>query len=277
MYHNYYGFNTQQLLDSPRLPVIVMKDKPTVFKAIADEMADTILQNNFAGKRTVFICPVGPIGQYPFFVQRVNTENISLKNVWFINMDEYLTDAKRWIDMADVLSFRGFMYRTVYDRIRSELVMDEEQRIFPDPDNPQRISGLIDELGGVDICFGGIGINGHVAFNEADPALSAEEFLELGTRVLKISGETRTANAIGDLHGNIEDMPNYCITVGMKEIFSAKKIRLACFRDWHRSVVRRAAYGEESAQFPVSLLRNHPDITLRITEFVADLSAEEQI
>ena len=43
------------------------------------------------------------------------------------------------------------------------------------------------------------------------------------------------------------------------------------FRNWHRAVVRRAAYGEATSDFPVSLLTSHPDINLKITEFVAAL------
>ena len=46
---------------------------------------------------------------------------------------------------------------------------------------------MIEKLGGVDICFGGIGINGHVAFNEADASMSKEEFLAQKTRVLEIT------------------------------------------------------------------------------------------
>ena len=55
--------------------------------------------------------------------------------------------------------------------------MPKEQRIFPDPEDVGQVPKLIEELGGVDIAFGGIGINGHVAFNEADASMSAEEFL----------------------------------------------------------------------------------------------------
>ncbi len=73
----------------------------------------------------------------------VNEQNISLKNVWFINMDEYLTDDKEWIDKEDKLSFRGFMDRTVYTKIKPELVMPEEQRIFPDPKNLTHIQDMI--------------------------------------------------------------------------------------------------------------------------------------
>ena len=274
MRHEYYYYDKAALLKNPGLPITVLADNDTVFKAIADEMAEEIKRKNELGEKTVFICPVGPVGQYPFFVDLVNREGISLKNVWFINMDEYLTDEQEWIPMEDSLSFRGFMDRTVYSKIRPELVMPKEQRIFPDPHNPSRIAALIEELGGVDICFGGIGINGHLAFNEADDSKTPEEFKALHTRVLEISRETRTANAIGDLNGAIDDMPRYCITIGIHEIFHARKIRLGCFRDWHRSVVRHAAYGEVSAHFPVTLLQEHSDVLLRITEFVAKLPGE---
>ena len=101
--------------------------------------------------------------------------------------------------------------------------------------------------------------------------MTPEQFKNLHTRVLKITPETRTANAIGDFNGALDDMPRWCVTIGMSEIYHARKIRLGCFRDWHRSVVRHAAYGEISAHFPVTLLQKHPDTLLRFTDFVADL------
>lgn len=270
--HEYYNYTKEELLHKgAKLSVIVMEDNAAVFQSMAEEMTEEIKRNNAEGKKTVFICPVGPVGQYPYFVEMVNKEKISLKNVWFINMDEYLDDNKKWVPETHPLSFRRFMNRTVYSRIAPELVMPEEQRVFPDPENVEYIPQLIEKLGGVDICFGGIGINGHVAFNEADASLSNEEFLAQKTRVLDITKETRTANAIGDFNGALEDMPKYCVTIGIYEIAHARKIRLGCFRNWHRAVVRRTAYGEATSDFPVSLLTNHPDINLKITEFVAAL------
>lgn len=270
--HEYYTYTKEELLNKgAKLPVIVMEDNAAVFQSMAEEMAEEIKKNNAEGKKTVFICPVGPVGQYPYFVEMVNQEKISLKNVWFINMDEYLDDDKKWVPETHPLSFRGFMNRTVYSKIAPELVMPEEQRVFPDPENVEYIPQLIEKLGGVDICFGGIGINGHVAFNEADASLSNEEFLAQKTRVLDITKETRTANAIGDFNGALEDMPKYCVTIGIYEIAHARKIRLGCFRNWHRAVVRRTAYGEATSDFPVSLLTNHQDINLKITEFVVAL------
>lgn len=180
--HEYYYYTKEELLKSPKIPLIVMEDNAAVFQSIAQEMADEIERKNALGQKTVFICPVGPVGQYPYFVDIVNNKNIDLKNVWFINMDEYLTDDKQWIPKEHRLSFRGFMDRTVYTKIKPELVMPKEQRVFPDPNNLGYIPELIEKLGGVDICFGGIGINGHVAFNEPQDELSGEEFLQLKTR-----------------------------------------------------------------------------------------------
>lgn len=272
MKHDYYSYTKEQLLENPKMKLFCLEDNAAVFKQMAEQMAEEIKSHNAEGKHTVFICPVGPVGQYPYFVDLVNEQNISLKNVWFINMDEYLDDEKRWVPEDHPLSFRGFMNRTVYDRIRPELVMPKEQRVFPDPFDTERILKLIEELGGVDIAFGGIGINGHVAFNEADASLTNEEFLAQKTRVLAITPETRTANAIGDFNGALEDMPHYCVTIGIYEIAHARKIRLGCFRNWHRAVVRRAAYGEPSSDFPVSLLQSHLDLTLTFTDYVAALS-----
>lgn len=88
MRHEYCDYTKEQLLRCPKIPMEVMTDKPTVFQAIVREMADEIKARNEAGTTTVFICPVGPVGQYPYFVDIVNSGRISLKNCWFINMEE---------------------------------------------------------------------------------------------------------------------------------------------------------------------------------------------
>ena len=61
------------------------------------------------------------------------------------------------------------------------------------------------------------------------------------------------------LNGAIDAMPKKCVTIGICEILSAKKIRLGVFRDWHRAVIRQTAYGEVSAHFPATLIQRHPD------------------
>lgn len=259
MGENYFQISEERLGEGAKIPILKLGDSGEVFYEIALEMADEIEKNNQAGKKTVFICPVGPVGQYPIFVRLVNRRGISLRDCWFINMDEYLNDDDSYIDIEDPLSFRGFMNREVYSKINPDLVMPPAQRIFPDPADCGRIHRLIEELGGVDSCFGGIGINGHLAFNEAEDDLSAEEFAKLPTRVLDISRETRTANAIGDRNGAIDAMPRRAVTIGICEILAARKVRLGVFRDWHRAVIRQAAYGQVSGHFPATLLQGHAD------------------
>ena len=256
---DYYQISAEKLGEGARIPLLKLGDSGEVFYELALEMVREIEKNNAAGRRTVFICPVGPVGQYPIFVRLVNERRLSLRDCWFFNMDEYLTDDDEWIAKESSLSFRGFMERSVYGRIDAELLMPESQRIFPDPHDPGMVDRKIAELGGVDIAFGGIGINGHLAFNEAQDELTPEAFAALGTRVLSISRETRVANAIGDLNGAIDAMPRRAVTIGMAQILGARKVRLGVFRDWHRSVVRQAAYGEVSAHFPATLCQRHPD------------------
>lgn len=256
---DYYQISASDLGKDAKIPILKLGDSGEVYYEMALEMIQCIQENQRTGKPTAFICPVGPVGQYSIFVRLVNRMGLSLRDCWFFNMDEYLDDNQQYIDSESPLSFRGYMHREVYGKLNPELVMPESQRIFPDPNAPERVAQLIAHVGGIDIAFGGIGINGHLAFNEADPSLSLEAFSQLPTRVLKISRETRTANAIGDRSGAIDTMPRWCITIGIKDILAAKKVRLGVFRDWHRSVIRQAAYGPVTASFPASLLQRHPD------------------
>ncbi len=257
----YYQLTAEELGTDAKIPLIKLGESREVFYDMAMEMLNEIKANNAIGKTTVFICPVGPVGQYSIFTRFVNSERVSLKNCVFINMDEYLDDDGNYIDINSKLSFRGFMNREVYSKIDADLLMPEENRVFPDPQNPDRVLEIIEKFGGVDIAFGGIGINGHLAFNEPQN-ISVDDFANLTTHKLEISPETRTINSVGDLNGAIEAMPKYCVTVGMKEILSARKIRLGVFRDWHRAVVRRAAYGDISADFPVTICQSHPDVRI---------------
>lgn len=265
MIADYYGISQEALGHDAKIPILKLGDSGEVFYELAVDMIRGIKANNAAGRRTVYIVPVGPVGQYPIFVRLVNRDGIDLRNCWFINMDEYLDDAGKWIDERDSLSFRGSMKRNVYEAIRPGLLMPEEQRVFPNPGAPEALDSLVESLGGVDAVYGGVGINGHIAFNEPEPGMTPENFSMLGTRVVVMTPETVTTNAIGSLGGALAGMPGRAVTVGIKQVLGASKIRLGLFRDWHRAVVRRAAYGAVEAAFPVTLLQRHPDAMLLVT------------
>ena len=158
----------------------VVEKEWDVYFDMALTMFEEIVKNNRAGKPSVFIVPVGPTDQYPILAKLINSQRVSLKNVHFFNMDEYLVSPTQWISEDDPMSFHGRMKREFYDRVDESLVMPESQRHFPEPGHEKEYDELIAGLGGVDMCFGGLGINGHVAFNEA---AEADDPITAGTRM----------------------------------------------------------------------------------------------
>ena len=246
---------------------VTCKVVPTEYDVYFDmalAMLEEIIAHNEKGEKTVMIVPVGPTNQYPMLADMVNRLNVSLKNVHFFNMDEYMVSPTETVTHEDPLSFWGRMKREFYDRVRPDLVMPESQRHFPEPGKEAEYDKMIADLGGVDMCFGGLGINGHVAFNEppeADDPKTADEFADLGTRVLPISRETKTINAYGYQRGDLQGMPQWCITVGMKQIVTAKKIYIALNRVWQNGPLKHALLDEQTAHVPASLLRRCENVT----------------
>lgn len=244
-----------------------------VYFDMALEMLSEIMKNNAAGKRTVMIVPVGPTNQYPILARLVNQLRVSLRDVWFFNMDEYLITPDTAIDPTDKMSFHKRMQDEFYSRVDAELLMPEAQRLFPEPGREAEYDALIEQLGGVDLCLGGLGINGHLAFNEpCEPSemITAEQYANLGTRVLPISRETQTINAYGYQRGDLRGMPKWCITVGMKQILAARKIYIALNRDWQHGIVKHVLRDEPTAAIPATLLQRHENTTICSYESVAN-------
>ncbi len=250
--------------------IVTHPDAETIFKALADEVIQTIQTNNESDQPTVLILPIGPVGQYPHIIEAVNTSRISLKNTWVIIMDEYLDDQFDVITKDNPLSFRRIIDEQFYHLIDEELTVPFEQRIAPDSKDIGKVSEVIESLGGVDLAVGGIGLNGHIAFNEPNPEISSEAYLKLSTRIVRISDATRATNSINDLNGKINDFPYYAVTIGLKEVFNAKKIRLGVFRDWHKGVVKEFIENEPTAAFPVTILKDHTDFELLAIEHLVE-------
>jgi glucosamine-6-phosphate deaminase len=163
------------------------------------------------------------------------------------------------------------MDRLFYNLLDPHLAPRQENRVFPDPANPGAIQNLIDSRGGVDACFGGIGINGHIAFNEPpEPgvAITDQEFAGLPTRTLALTRETRTINSV-TVGGEITIIPQTVVTIGMKEILAARRLRLYCNRVWQSAVVRRVLHGPVTPACPASFIRTHPDAQLTVADYVA--------
>jgi len=264
---NYFNISKDQILDNGKIKVHLVENKIDIYNEIARIMADKVKENNLKGIPTSFILPVGPKGQYERFAAICNMKNISCNNLITINMDEYLDDNDKWVSEENPLSFRGFMKRDLFEILKGSLKVKPENIFFPDPEDTSQIGKVISELGGVDICFGGVGINGHIAFNEPDDRLTPEEFIKLETRVLDVSRDTILINSI-KYGGNIELMPKRCITIGMAEIFMSKELRFYMQHDWQSAVLRKAILMNPTPTFPVTFLKEHKNSSITVAENV---------
>jgi glucosamine-6-phosphate deaminase len=218
------------------------------------------------------VLPVGPVDQYPILAGMLNQARLDCGEVAIINMDEYLAGGE-WIPLDHPLSFRGYVERLFYDLLDPDLAPRPENRVFPDPREPSLVQEVIGARGGLDVCFGGIGINGHVAFNEPpEPGepVDTEEFAGRATRVVSLSRETITISS-HTVGGEISIIPASAVTVGMKEILSARRLRFYCNRPWQSAVIRRVLHGPVTAACPASLLRTHPDASVTIADLVAQV------
>jgi glucosamine-6-phosphate deaminase len=241
-----------------------------LYQRMARDVVEEVRRNNERSRRTVLILPVGPIEQYELLVRQVNAERLSLRNVTVLNMDEYMASPSEYIPKEHTLSFRGFMEREVYGKIDPSLNVPEQSRLFPEPGKEARIFEQIRDLGGVDLCQGGFGINGHIAFNEPpEQDVPVEAFREYRARVLPISRETRIVNSM-KIGGCYELMPGWCITVGMKEILSARKLRFYLNRTWQWGALRKVLFGPVTPRVPASYLQEHEEARIIAAAEVVD-------
>lgn len=251
------------------ITVTVVPDAAALTRAFADMLLDEYHAARAAGRRQVlFIVPVGPVGQYDLLAARCNAERLALTDLTLIGMDEYLTPSGDWIDEADPRSFRGHMRRHFLDLIDPALA---PRVVFPHPARTGEIAALIADGGGVDVIFGGVGIAGHVAFNEPpepDEPLDVDAFAARPTRVVRLARETRTINAVTVARGAIDLVPERAVTVGMLEILGARRLRLFLNRPWQSGIVRKLLHGPVTPAVPASYAQRHPDAALVVTEEV---------
>lgn len=218
-------------------------------------VADEIRANNDAGAPTVLILPVGPTGGYPFLAEKVNGEGLSLRGCHFFFMDEYCDDSGYALDPSHPLSFRGIMEGLFFSHIDRELNIPPAQLHFPDHGNVHLLRDRIEEAGGIATCYGGVGIHGHVAFNEPEPNVA-----DADPRLVYLNAYTVTINAVrAKVGGNLENFPRKAFTLGMRQVLDSGRIILYCRNggpyDWANTVLRLALFGEPGDDYPVTCIR----------------------
>jgi len=267
---NFFQIGKEGILNNKNIKIYQVERKIDIYNEMARVMANKLKENNKKGILTSFILPVGPRGQYRRFARICNMEKISCKNLITINMDEYLDDNDNLIPEKHPLSFRGFMKEKLFDLLEEDLKIKPENIFFPDPDNISRIEKVIKEIGGeVDICFGGVGINGHIAFNEPidEKVISVDDFRKLKTRKVSLARDTIIINSL-KYGGHFEFLPRRCVTIGMAEIFSAKELRFYLEHDWQLAVLKKIVFGEITPSFPATFLREHKNSSITFSQNV---------
>ena len=250
------SLSVEQLCERAGDRLVVVPNLAALHQHFAQAMFDEIKQNNERGQPTRLILAVGPRGQYPRLRDMINEQELSLEHCHFFFMDEYCDWAGKAIGTDHPLSLRGYIEREFIGKIRRDLNTPAEQVLFPNHDNISRLADRINAVGGIDTCYGGIGIHGHIAFNEPAPGIR-----DTDPRPIRINDFTVTINAIrSEVGGNVEGYPRLAVTLGMRQILDSRRICLYCrnggLYDWANTVLRLALLGEPGDDYPVTHIRN---------------------
>ena len=200
-----------------------------------------------------------PLKPYSHMIKLYNQGAVDFSKVTTFNLDEYCK-----LDVKDVNSYHSFMHTNLFDHIN----IPEENINFLDGNavdcdaECKRYDNEINEAGGIDIQLLGIGNNAHIGFNEP-----ADEFTT-GSFKVKLTESTINANKI---YFDENPMPHYALTMGIKQIMSAKKVILIATGPKKAEAVRNMIEGPVTAQVPASILQEHQDVIIFLDEEAASL------
>lgn len=192
-----------------------------------------------------------PVGTYKQLVEWYQKKDIDFSKVKSVNLDEYCG-----LSPLNEQSYRYFMDDNLFNHIN----INKEDTHVPNglatdlEAECSRYDKLIASLGGVDIQLLGIGLNGHIGFNEPD------SFFEKNTHIVDLDKSTIEANA--RFFSSIDEVPTKAITMGIKTIMDAKKVILIASGAGKREIVEKAINGPITPQVPASVLQLHPDLTV---------------
>ena len=191
-----------------------------------------------------------PLGLYEMLAKMNKNGEIDFSRVRTVNLDEYCG-----LPPSHAQSYRYFMDVNLFDKVN----IDKTNTFLPNgtaPDTDEecrRYDGVIESLGGIDLQLLGIGLNGHIGFNEPEGIFSK------GTHRVKLTESTIKANS--RLFAEDEEVPEYAFTMGIQQIMQAKKILLLA-GPGKMDIVERALNGEIDPMVPASVLQLHRDVTV---------------
>ena len=242
-----------------KIPIVIHNDNKSASKLIASEIAQLIKEKAAKKQHCVLGMATGstPKTLYAELVRLHKEEGLSFKNVITFNLDEYYPmkpDAPQ--------SYHTFMKKHLFDHI------DIDPKNIHIPDGTIEKSTMhsygsafekaIEEAGGIDLQILGIGLNGHIGFNE--PGASRNSI----TRIAALDNNTRLANAYE--FSSISEVPRLALTMGISTILKSKKIVLLAFGASKAPIIKASVEDKITERVPASILQEHQDCIFHLDQ-----------
>ena len=230
--------------------VIIEKNYEELSRWAARHVVETI--NVFqptAEKPFVLGLPTGssPMGMYAEIVKAVKAGEVSFKHVLTFNMDEYVG-----LPESHPESYHSFMATNLFNHIDCP-----KENIHILNGNAEDLAAecahyeqMIKDAGGIDLFIGGIGPDGHIAFNEPGSSLTSR------TRQKTLTTDTRIANS-RFFGGDPEGVPATALTVGVGTVMSAKEVLILCNGHNKARALQAAVEGPVTQMWTISVLQMH--------------------
>jgi len=230
--------------------IIIKKDPGEIGTWTASYIIDKIkAAKPTKEKPFVLGLPTGssPLPVYKEFVRMYKAGEISFKNVITFNMDEYVG-----LDENHTESYHYFMFDNLFNHIdvpRENInILDGNAKdLEKECDNYEK---KIQAVGGIDLFLGGIGPDGHIAFNEPGSSLTSR------TRIKTLRYDTILANS-RFFGGDINKVPKLALTVGVGTVMDAKEVIIIISGANKARALREVVEGGISHMWTCSILQMH--------------------
>ena len=230
--------------------LIIEPDYQSLSRWAAEYVAAKInAANPTAEHPFVLGCPTGssPLGLYKHLIELNKAGKVSFKNVVTFNMDEYVNLPEEHPE-----SYHSFMWTNFFSHIdinpaNVHILNGNAPDLAVECTNYEK---AIEAAGGIDLFMGGIGPDGHIAFNEPGSSLSSR------TRVKSLTTDTIIANS-RFFDNDVNKVPKTALTVGVGTVMDAKEVLIVC--NGHNKA-RALQHGVEegvSQMWTISALQMH--------------------
>lgn len=219
--------------------------------------ADAIMAKVNEKADCVLGLPTGssPLSTYKALIAANKEGRVSFEKVTTFNLDEYVG-----LSPEHEQSYRFFMNNNLFYHIDINIANTN----LPSEPAPEKYDEKIKAAGGIDLQLLGIGNNGHIAFNEPGTPFDSLSHKQ------RITDNTREANA-RFFEGDMNKVPEYAVTLGLKAIMNAKKVVLVASGKAKAKAVYDMINGAVTADVPASILQLHPNCTVYLDKDAASL------